>query len=282
MNVIPEVNKTVLPLFKIMEFKLEAFANDHSHQQRQLLPPPPPPLFPSTVAQQCATNTNRHQDSISVSDYYSDNEPNDMDFNEMAKIAKYRQAIELILRKCESLSKDNEKLVRRLHYVKKITKNKEKDVSMLKGRLDLYNDEWRTAQPDSQLKGEMPTLIPAAVKVRKYKMRKPKLESAVKGIKSELLHEVGELVKTTNDNELRKETANELATVAVGATVSSTVTKAACLPIVKANIAKSQNKPGKGKRKRSKTEKVRLFVIITRIIFSFFTSLINGKPNHVK
>ena len=53
------------------------------------------------------------RDSVSLSDYYSDNEPNDLDFNEVAKIARYRQAIELIRRKCENLSKDNEKLVRR-------------------------------------------------------------------------------------------------------------------------------------------------------------------------
>lgn len=53
------------------------------------------------------------RDSISLSDYYSDNEPNDMDYNELAKISQYRQACEMIMRRCEDLSKDNEKLVRR-------------------------------------------------------------------------------------------------------------------------------------------------------------------------
>lgn len=63
-------------------------------------------------------------------------------------------------------------LLYRLHYVKKITKRKEKDVSLLKGRLDLYSDEWRTAQPETQFKGQMPSLIPTTNKIRKTKMRK--------------------------------------------------------------------------------------------------------------
>lgn len=53
------------------------------------------------------------RDSVTLSDYYSDNEPNDLDFNEVTKIAQYREAKEIIQRKCEALSKENEKLVRR-------------------------------------------------------------------------------------------------------------------------------------------------------------------------
>lgn len=56
---------------------------------------------------------NFRRDSVSLSDYYSDNEPNDMDFNEIAQILQYRHAIKITRKNCENLSKDNEKLVRR-------------------------------------------------------------------------------------------------------------------------------------------------------------------------
>lgn len=52
------------------------------------------------------------RDSFSLSDYYSDNE-NGIDYQEVAKISQYRRAIQLIDRKCEALSRNNEKLVRR-------------------------------------------------------------------------------------------------------------------------------------------------------------------------
>lgn len=54
----------------------------------------------------------RRNDSFSLSDYYSDND-NGIDFQEVAKISQYRRAIQLIDRKCEALSRNNEKLVRR-------------------------------------------------------------------------------------------------------------------------------------------------------------------------
>lgn len=54
----------------------------------------------------------------------------------------------------------------------------EKDVSLLKGRLDLYSDEWRTAQPDTQFKAAMPSLIPTTNKAKKTKIRKNAKESS--------------------------------------------------------------------------------------------------------
>lgn len=53
------------------------------------------------------------RDSISLSDYYSDNEPNDLAYIEVSKIAQYREATKIIQRKCEAISRDNERLVRR-------------------------------------------------------------------------------------------------------------------------------------------------------------------------
>lgn len=91
----------------------------------------------------------------------------------------YRQAIDLIVQRCAALSADNERLVHRLHYVKQMTRRKERDVALLKRRLDEHSDGWRTAQPDPQLGAGMPTLIPATNNVivrKKYKKRKKPLE----------------------------------------------------------------------------------------------------------
>ncbi len=57
-------------------------------------------------------------DSFSMSDYYSDNENgnNGIDFKEVAKISQYRRAIQLIDRKCELISRNNEKLIRRYTF----------------------------------------------------------------------------------------------------------------------------------------------------------------------
>lgn len=56
----------------------------------------------------------QRQDFNTLSDYYSDNEqPNDLDFNEVNKLTKLREAITKMQRKCEYLSQNNERLVRR-------------------------------------------------------------------------------------------------------------------------------------------------------------------------
>lgn len=56
----------------------------------------------------------KRQDLSTLSDYFSDNEqPNDLDFNEVTKISKLRDAINKLQRKCEFLSQNNERLVRR-------------------------------------------------------------------------------------------------------------------------------------------------------------------------
>lgn len=40
----------------------------------------------------------------------------------------------------------------RLHYIKKLTKRQQKDVVLIKSRLDLYNDNWRTANPSTKIR----------------------------------------------------------------------------------------------------------------------------------
>lgn len=60
------------------------------------------------------TQSDRRQEFSTLSDYYSDNDqPNDVATNEVNKINKYREAIAILKRKCEFLSQNNERLVRR-------------------------------------------------------------------------------------------------------------------------------------------------------------------------
>lgn len=67
-------------------------------------------------------------------------------------------------------------LYRRIHYVKSISKRKEKDILLLKARLDEYNDEWRTADTSDAATNNFPSLIRTSTQnkskkstTRKYK-----------------------------------------------------------------------------------------------------------------
>lgn len=59
-----------------------------------------------------------------------------------------------------------------MHYVKRISIQKKRDVELLKSRLDVYNDEWRIAQPDPDARVKLPTKLKTSVKVRKPRLRK--------------------------------------------------------------------------------------------------------------
>lgn len=66
----------------------------------------------------------------------------------------YEKGIKMLEETCENMQKENERLVYRLHEIRKLSKRREKDVSLVKARLDLYNDDWRIAQPEPLLKLE--------------------------------------------------------------------------------------------------------------------------------
>lgn len=66
----------------------------------------------------------------------------------------YEKGILMLEETCENMQKENERLVYRLHVIKKLAKRREKDVSLVKSRLDVYNDDWRIAQPEPLLKLE--------------------------------------------------------------------------------------------------------------------------------
>lgn len=55
---------------------------------------------------------------------------------------------------------------------------KKRDVDLLKTRLDVYSDEWRTAQPDPITKVKMPTNLTPTGKVRKPRLKKNNVASA--------------------------------------------------------------------------------------------------------
>uniref|UniRef100_A0A336LJ22 CSON005259 protein n=1 Tax=Culicoides sonorensis TaxID=179676 RepID=A0A336LJ22_CULSO len=59
----------------------------------------------------------------------------------------YRKACQALTERCEQIENDNQKLAYRLHIIKKLKKQKSKDVTLLKNRLDIHADEWRTAGP---------------------------------------------------------------------------------------------------------------------------------------
>lgn len=64
----------------------------------------------------------------------------------------FAKGISMLEETCENMQKENERLVYRLHAIKKLAKRREKDVSLIKSRLDVYNDDWRIAQPEPLLK----------------------------------------------------------------------------------------------------------------------------------
>uniref|UniRef100_A0AAG5DU59 INO80 complex subunit F domain-containing protein n=1 Tax=Anopheles atroparvus TaxID=41427 RepID=A0AAG5DU59_ANOAO len=69
-------------------------------------------------------------------------------------IDAYRRGVKLLHEKCKALQRSNERLVFRLHKVRKMTKVRERDVERLKARLDNYGDGWRTAPDPAEVKEE--------------------------------------------------------------------------------------------------------------------------------
>lgn len=59
-------------------------------------------------------------------------------------------------------------------------------MDLLKARLDVYSDEWRTAQPDPITKVKMPTNLTPTGKVRKPRLKKNNTSSHTNNIDSDL------------------------------------------------------------------------------------------------
>lgn len=55
----------------------------------------------------------------------------------------YRKKYRLITERCEVIQQDNERLVNRIHQVKKILKRRQKERKFLMDRLDMHGDNWR-------------------------------------------------------------------------------------------------------------------------------------------
>ncbi|XP_062559287.1 TCF3 fusion partner homolog [Armigeres subalbatus] len=66
-------------------------------------------------------------------------------FNETEKNEQYRRGVKMLQERCKAIQKNNERIVHRLHAVKKMTRKRNREVEILKNRLDRYSDGWRTA-----------------------------------------------------------------------------------------------------------------------------------------
>ncbi|KAJ0177367.1 hypothetical protein K1T71_007376 [Dendrolimus kikuchii] len=67
----------------------------------------------------------------------------------------YRRKYQLLLERCEVLQQDNERIVNRIHEVKKITKRYRKDIKLLVERLDQHGDQFRAASIEVETKPEV-------------------------------------------------------------------------------------------------------------------------------
>ncbi|CAH0723220.1 unnamed protein product, partial [Brenthis ino] len=74
----------------------------------------------------------------------------------------YRRKYQLLLERCEVLQQDNERIVNRIHEVKKITKRYKKDIKLLVERLDKHGDPFRTATVEVDVKPEVTARPPRA------------------------------------------------------------------------------------------------------------------------
>ncbi|XP_026487169.1 uncharacterized protein LOC113394171 [Vanessa tameamea] len=74
----------------------------------------------------------------------------------------YRRKYQLLLERCEVLQQDNERIVNRIHEVKKITRRYKKDIKLLIERLDKHGDPFRTASVEVETKPEVAPRAPRA------------------------------------------------------------------------------------------------------------------------
>ncbi|XP_023944637.2 uncharacterized protein LOC112050577 [Bicyclus anynana] len=74
----------------------------------------------------------------------------------------YRRKYQLLLERCEVLQQDNERIVNRIHEVKKITKRYKKDIKLLVERLDKHGDSFRSTTVDVEVKQEVVVKPPRA------------------------------------------------------------------------------------------------------------------------
>ncbi|XP_055629573.1 TCF3 fusion partner homolog [Toxorhynchites rutilus septentrionalis] len=78
-------------------------------------------------------------------------------FSEAERNEQYRKGVRLLQERCKAIQKNNERIVHRLHMVKKMIKRRSREVEIVKNRLDRHNDGWRTAT------------VPLAVKLEESK-----------------------------------------------------------------------------------------------------------------
>ncbi|KPJ08835.1 High mobility group-T protein [Papilio machaon] len=70
-----------------------------------------------------------------------------------------RRKYQLLLERCEVLQQDNERIVNRIHEVKRITKRYKKDIKLLVERLDKHGDPFRTTAVEVDVKPEVTSRV---------------------------------------------------------------------------------------------------------------------------
>ncbi|XP_044734008.1 HMG1/2-like protein [Chrysoperla carnea] len=81
----------------------------------------------------------------------------------------YQKKYQLLLERCDVLQQDNERLVNRLYYIKKMVKRRKVECKFIMDRLDSHGDDWRNAPaPEQDIKPDISNLIkPPTIKVEK-------------------------------------------------------------------------------------------------------------------
>ncbi|KAG6439657.1 hypothetical protein O3G_MSEX000962, partial [Manduca sexta] len=69
----------------------------------------------------------------------------------------YRRKYQLLLERCEVLQQDNERIINRIHEVKRISKRYRKDIRLLAARLDRHGDPFRTVALEIETKSDVNT-----------------------------------------------------------------------------------------------------------------------------
>lgn len=96
--------------------------------------------------------------------------------DESEEVDVYRKKYQLIIERCEVIQQDNERLVNRIHQVKKILKRRRKERKFLMDRLDMHGDNWRNVPLPLILEDPSSEQFPSN-KVSTSKSKTPGLQS---------------------------------------------------------------------------------------------------------
>ncbi|XP_013169534.1 PREDICTED: non-histone protein 10 [Papilio xuthus] len=95
-----------------------------------------------------------------------------------------RRKYQLLLERCEVLQQDNERIVNRIHEVKRITKRYKKDIKLLVERLDKHGDPFRITAVEVDVKPEVTSRVARPVTKSQPMPRNAEKQNATGGKKT--------------------------------------------------------------------------------------------------